>query len=471
MADFSPIESVEVEKRGHSSFDQQSRRTDHASHNVGKRAMRGAPAPPLLWVNKDAGSKSLSRSEGHTATLIQIHAQRTTANAIRRNRVEVLRAAASSARRLVQQVHVAKGAREVSEEDESTSVGSEDPIQHVRLYRANFRRGDSLDPFSAFSTPFDNATYTILQFYTSLSIPATLDDVVATLQQVQSRSPSPKPPADMHDSLNVSDLLPATRSPMLKASLLDHLHMPYMLTLPLSTILSASMFDPLHMSCLLTATAATMGLSETPTAGISVGYYMGPAIQLMRTFLQSGMDKLVITPQLVLDIIFLAIAECHRKAYSAALTHLRVVLRLTDRLNLSSELDAYVYQLARDTDGIVAAETKSQAALPLQRPGVPDLLRGVRQLGQEGAEYLLRRHAGGRCHTRRQADPRSSSSAPALLTKSLDPSVHATLRQLVELMYAERYGHTSPAAADHLDRLNLIHPPLLPHLHLHLRPP
>ncbi len=283
---------------------------------------------PFVFVNEDENSKGFSRSEKRY--VIQRQVQRWRAHSKRKLKTEALLAGSAPARRVAQ---LGWTTREPSQEEEPDDamckplvrkgmIGSQQH-QERPLFAANFCKGDSLDPFHCVPVRLDHEINLMLQHYRDHSILTTFSDKIIIRQTAQDSS---------------------AQSPIL-------------------ALFQDCMHNPLHMYSLLTVTAAIMNqLSRPPQR--TLDYYMQAAIRELRAYLKSNTKEAVVTQHVVLDIVWLAYAECQRQNYEAALTHLRVLSHLKRVLDVSNAFDAYVYEMLCDTDLCIAAGTGSRLLFP-----------------------------------------------------------------------------------------------------------
>ena len=275
----------------------------------------------FLFVNKNAQSKVLSRSDKNGSRLIFRHVQHRTVKLPRKKTRESPSAGSAC---------VAEPVRLCFRDEEgSNTIGalrrSGNAHSRKQLLSANFLEGDSFDPFDCFPVRIDQEVSSVLQFY--LRNPVMTDN-------------NPKSVANRNLTKGLSSALPVSR------------------------IIRGSMSDPLHMYALLTATSARIMQTSTSTRQ-SVDAYMHQAIQHLRTFLLSCTEQTVIEPQTILNILLLALAEYYRQDYQAALSHLRILRDLIRNLDMSKHFDGFVYELIYNFDMILSMESGSKPRFPI----------------------------------------------------------------------------------------------------------
>ncbi len=286
--------------------------------------------PTLLFINKNPKSEVLSRSEGKLASSINRQAQRWAKKKSRKEKAESIQAASVRVRKVAQLEWSKNSADEDEEPATSTErnqsiISDSTSASDCQLYSANVSEGDAIDPFNATVIRIDSKIHKILQYYLEYSI----------LQSFRGEIP--------------------TRGHVLS----------YDARSPYSAVVRGCLRNEMHMYALLTATTAHLNkMSSNPSSKLP-NTYMQPAIQSLRVYLQARTDQTTIDRQLVLDVLYLAVAEWFGGDYTATMTHMRALTQLTKLLDKSDCLSQYIYEMVSLIDIYISAETGSQPLLPL----------------------------------------------------------------------------------------------------------
>ena len=303
-------------------------------------------AVDLLFVSEDGNLGKRVRSQSATAKAIHRHVQLVEKRAQKVRKTRVLQKSSAATRRIAQQgfsVKIKDGRLdqidhrnrledeeeviEIGRGDGATAMASSNDVARPAILKTHpspgSMIGSPIDSFGVSDFTLDAKVLRVLTYYLQFSIMGTFKG------EAVCRSSTGK----------------------------NHRYYPL-----IQTIVRDSMANKMHMYALLAVMAGRM-VHTVDGAEQDATQFVLRTIQAMRSHFSSTSEE--VTSMLLLDMLYLCIAEWYRSNYSAAVTHLKVVFSMSSKLDVSKPLDRYVWELIHFYDVFIALDTGNPPVLPL----------------------------------------------------------------------------------------------------------